>query len=63
MIVAGKTIRGVISVALLWQGSGIGMTFMAHMTDFLITRMATEEVRVTSIFFCLINDSLNKDFT
>ena len=50
-------------MALLWQGSGIGMTFMTHMTDFLITRMATEEVRVTSVFFCLINNSLTKNFT
>ena len=46
----GKTILDVISMALLWQESGIGMTFMTCMADFLITRMATEEVRVTSFF-------------
>ena len=59
MIVAGKTILDVISMALLWQESGIGMTLMAHIEDFLITRMATEEVRVTSFFFyfCMINNS------
>ena len=51
MIVAGKTILDVISMALLWQESGIGMTLMAHIEEFLTTRMATEEVRVTSFFF------------
>lgn len=63
MIVAGKTILDVISMALLWQESGIGMTLMAHIEEFLTTRMATEEVRVTSFFFCMINNSLTKDFT
>ena len=62
MIAAGKTILDVISMALLWQESGIGMTLMAHIEEFLTTRMATEEVRVTS-FFCMINNSLTKDFT
>ena len=47
-------------MALLWQGSGIGMTSMACMAPFLIIHMATEGVRVT-LFFCIINNSLTKD--
>lgn len=62
MIVAGKTILEVISMALLWQGSGIGMTSMACMAPLLIIHMDTEGVRVT-LFFCIINNSLTKDFT
>lgn len=49
-------------MALLWQGSGIGMTSMACMAPFLIIHMATEGVRVT-LLFCIINNSLTKDFT
>ena len=49
-------------MALLWQGSGIGMTSMACMAPLLIIHMDTEGVRVT-LFFCIINNSLTKDFT
>ena len=50
-------------MALLWQGSGIGMTSMASIAPFRIIHMATEGVRVTLFFFCIINNSLTKDFT
>ena len=49
-------------MALLWQGSGIGMTSMTCMAPFLIIHMATEGVRVT-LFVFIINNSLTKDFT
>ena len=49
-------------MALLWQASGIGVPSMAGMPPFLIIHMATEGVRVT-LFFCIINNSLTKDFT
>ena len=37
-------------MALLWQGSGIGMTSMASIAPFRIIHMATEGVRVTLFF-------------
>lgn len=61
MIVAGKTILAIISMALLWQGGGgFGI---AGMEEFLIIHMTPMGVRVALIFFGIINNSLTKDFT
>ena len=57
---AGKTILAIISMALLWQGGGgFGIAGM----DFLIIHMTPMGVRVTLIFFGIINNSSTKDFT